>query len=144
MTTKTMLIVGAGLAVGGYLLLKPKNASAATVSGDFNGLPVGAVTGMTYGSRSGSDHYGAVVRAVVGARAMSQNGSAGTGSLVAGVLSSLNAKNAQAMGQISEKVIPGSGGIAQAVGQAVGQSSVGLVEKGGNYVVAGLKKLKFW
>lgn len=142
-----MLLIG-GAAVGGYLLLKPRSASAATLADPaLNGLPVGAASGPTLASRSGAGHYGDA-RAALGARAVAQNGTAGVTSLINGALASANAKNAQGAGQIANKYLPGSGQFVQQGAEALGKVgilAVGKVgTKAGGAVISGIKKLKFW
>lgn len=141
-----MAIVGAVL-VGGYLLLKPKTAAAGPYIADTNGLPVGATSGPTTGARTGAEHFGAV-RATAGARAQSAAGATGAESLLNKVASSANAKNAAAMGQIGNKVIPGSGPVFEAIGLRVGQSTTAVLTKGasvaGSVAASAIKKLKFW
>lgn len=132
-----------------------KKAAAAPgdqITQDFNGLPVGATSGPALAAPKGYYHFGgpslAGQRMAVGARAVSTNGSAGTASLLNGVLSSVNAKNAQGMRAIGDKVIPGSGPVFEQIGLKVGQTSTTLLAKGagkaGDLAVKGIKKLKFW
>ncbi len=142
MTTQTMVLVGAGALVGGYLLLRPRGAAAATLSQDFNGLPLGTVMAKPGMTTIGDEI--ARARATLGARAVASNGTAGAVSFVNKALSAANAKNAQAMGAIGEKVLPGSGQIFQAVGSVVGKSTTSLLEKGGSAAAKAISKLKFW
>lgn len=143
---KTLLIVGA-VGAGALLLMSRKAGAATPVAQEFNGLPVGAVSGAVVGARSGASHYGGA-RSALGARAVAQNGNAGAASLINGALASVNAKNAQGAGAIANKYLPGSGPLVQTGVQAFGQ--VGIIGVGkvatkvSDKAVGAIKKLKFW
>lgn len=126
-------VVGAGVVA--YLLLRSRSANASTLS-----LAGGVPTAV----QMGPDDTLAALRAAVGARAVANNGASGATSLINGVLSKVNAKNAQGMAQIGEKVIPGSGALFQAVGLKTGQTVTYGLEKAGAVAAKAISKLKFW
>jgi len=132
MKTLHMVLIGAGAVGVGYLLLKPRAASA--MSGDY--LPPVQV------QETQSDLAAQAVakmRSLFGAKATSGS-SSGLQSVANAVLSANNA----GASQVSNKVVPGSGPYAALVTGAVGKSVTIPTEKLASAGSSLVKKLKFW